>query len=62
LPCGQCIGPHADAGSRAGLLRALYLDWRDGITCRVLAGGDIALGECVEALLAPPERKIRLPG
>jgi MOSC domain-containing protein YiiM len=47
---------------RAGLLRALYPDWRGGITCRVVEGGAIAIGDCVEVLVSPPERKIRLPG
>ena len=46
----------------AGLKRALYPDWRGGITCRVLEPGQIALGDAVEVLHAPPERKIRLPG
>ena len=45
-----------------GLKRALYPDWRGGITCRVVEGGRIALGDAVEILQAPPERKIRLPG
>lgn len=45
-----------------GLKRALYPDWRGGITCRVVSGGPIALGDDVEVLHAPPERKIKLPG
>jgi MOSC domain-containing protein YiiM len=48
--------------ARAGLLRALYPDWRGGITCRVAEGGAIMLGDAVAVLLSPPERKIRLPG
>jgi MOSC domain-containing protein YiiM len=48
--------------ARPGLLRALYPEWRGGITCRVIEGGAIALGDEVEVLLSPPERKIRLPG
>jgi MOSC domain-containing protein YiiM len=48
--------------ARAGLMRALYSDWRGGITCRAIEGGAIALGDAVEVLLSPPERKIRLPG
>jgi MOSC domain-containing protein YiiM len=48
--------------ARAGLLRALYPDWRGGITCRVVEGGDVALGDAVDVLVAPPERKVRLPG
>jgi MOSC domain-containing protein YiiM len=48
--------------ARAGLKKALYPDWRGGITCRVSEGGRIALGDAVEVLVSPPERKIRLPG
>jgi MOSC domain-containing protein YiiM len=48
--------------ARAGLLRALYPDWRGGITCRVVEGGAIALGDAVDVRVSPPERKIRLPG
>jgi MOSC domain-containing protein YiiM len=47
---------------RPGLLRALSPDWRGGITCRVVEDGRIALGDSVEILVSPPERKIRLPG
>jgi MOSC domain-containing protein YiiM len=45
-----------------GLLSALAADWRGGVTCRVLAGGPIALGDAVEVLLRPPTRTARLPG
>jgi MOSC domain-containing protein YiiM len=48
--------------ARAGLKKALYPDWRGGITCRVSEGGRIALGDPVEVLVSPPERTIRLPG
>jgi MOSC domain-containing protein YiiM len=45
-----------------GLRRALAPDWRGGVTCRVLEGGDIALGDSVEVLreIIPP--KVHLPG
>ena len=48
--------------ARDGLMRALYPDWRGGVTCRVLEGGRVAIGDPVEVLLSPPERTIRLPG
>ena len=45
-----------------GLLKALYPDWRGGVTCRVLKGGKVTIDDPVEILLSPPERKIKLPG
>ncbi|WP_337660650.1 MOSC domain-containing protein [Anderseniella sp. Alg231-50] len=45
----------------AGLRKALHPDWRGGITCRVLEGGHVALGDTVEVLVSPPQRVIRLP-
>lgn len=44
-----------------GLRKALYPDWRGGMTCRVLQGGDISLRDAVEVLASPRERVIRLP-
>ena len=46
-----------------GLLKALAKDWRGGVTCRVVEGGEIALGDKVSLLSAPPEPPLRvLPG
>jgi MOSC domain-containing protein YiiM len=47
--------------AHAGLLKALFPDWRGGVTCRVLEGGVITLGDRVEILSAPAERLWRLP-
>ena len=48
--------------ARDGLMGAIYPDWRGGVTCRVLEGGRVAIGDPVEVLVSPPERTIRLPG
>jgi MOSC domain-containing protein YiiM len=48
--------------ARDGLMRALYPEWRGGVTCRVLEGGRVAIGDPVAVLVSPPERTIRLPG
>ena len=34
--------------AQPGLLKALTPDWRGGACCRVISGGDIALGDSVE--------------
>lgn len=47
---------------RTGLLRALAKDWRGGVTCRILAGGSIYLGEAVEVLVPACAVLPRLPG
>ncbi len=44
-----------------GLRKALHPDWRGGVTCRVLEGGQVTLGDLVEVLVSPPQRVIRLP-
>jgi MOSC domain-containing protein YiiM len=48
--------------ARAGLMQALYPDWRGGVTCKVIEGGRVALGDPIEVLASPPERKVVLPG
>ncbi len=44
-----------------GLLAALHPNWRGGVTCRVLAGGPVAIGDETRVLASPPERTITLP-
>lgn len=56
FPCGKMERAHA------GLLKALGPDWRGGVTCRVLTGGRIAVGDRTEVLRSPPEHTRRLPG
>ncbi len=46
----------------AGLRQALHPEWRGGVTCKVLEGGRIALGDAVTLVQSPPERQRRLPG
>jgi MOSC domain-containing protein YiiM len=48
--------------ARVGLLKALAMDWRGGVTCRVLSAGQVGLGDAVEVLVRPPEVAPRLPG
>ena len=46
----------------AGLWSALAKDWQGGVTCRVLEGGPIGLGDEVEVLAQRPLVVRRLPG
>lgn len=48
--------------ARAGLYKALYPEWRGGVTCMVLEGAHVALGHSVEIVQSPPERVRKLPG
>lgn len=56
VPCGRMDE------AQPGLLKALHPDWRGGVTCRVLAGGLLSLKDSVSVLVAPPERRVQLPG
>ncbi|MEL7128128.1 MAG: MOSC domain-containing protein [Pseudomonadota bacterium] len=46
----------------SGLLKALGPDWRGGVTCRVLTGGPLKLGDEINITYAPPETERNLPG
>lgn len=48
--------------ARSGLLAALARDGRGGVTCRVIEGGRIAIGDPVAVVLAVPHRQPKLPG
>lgn len=46
-----------------GLLRALAPDWRGGVTCKVLTGGGVSIGDQVHILRETAEKKkVLLPG
>jgi len=46
-----------------GLRLALSSDWRGGVICKVLTGGGISIGDHVQVLTQPSERKkVVLPG
>jgi MOSC domain-containing protein YiiM len=47
--------------ARPGLLKALYPEWRGGVTCRVLEGGHVEIGAPVDIVQSPPEQQRRLP-
>jgi MOSC domain-containing protein YiiM len=55
-PCARMDQAHA------GLRKALHPDWRGGVTCRVLEGGRVKIGDAVTIEHAPPERRVLLPG
>lgn len=48
--------------ARAGLRKALHPEWRGGVTCKVVEGARVAVGDDVVIVQSPPERQIRLPG
>ncbi|MEQ1648396.1 MAG: MOSC domain-containing protein [Hyphomicrobiaceae bacterium] len=58
---GQTYPCNRMESARQGLLSALAPDWRGGVTCRVVSGGPVALGDPAQILSTPPERTIRLP-
>jgi MOSC domain-containing protein YiiM len=44
------------------LRKALHPEWRGGVTCLVLEGGRVDVGESVEIIHSPPERQRKLSG
>ena len=48
--------------AQRGLIAALHPAWRGGVTCRVVEGGEVRIGDAVDVLVAPVERVMRLPG
>jgi MOSC domain-containing protein YiiM len=54
-PCQQM------ENAQAGLRKALSGDWRGGVCCRVISGGEIGIGDSVKTILDVPETIIRLP-
>lgn len=54
-PCQQMENAHT------GLRKALSGDWRGGVSCRVISGGNIKIGDSVKTILEFPETIIRLP-
>lgn len=45
-----------------GLRKALSPEWRGGVTCKVVAGGEARTGDAVSVTKAIRERKVLLPG
>jgi MOSC domain-containing protein YiiM len=58
-PTGPCARMEA---ARKGLLKALHPEWRGGVTCKVIEGGRVSIGDGVTVVSSPPERHIKLPG
>lgn len=55
VPCSRMDEAHP------GLLKALYPEWRGGVSCRIVTGGTVAVGDAVGIVRAPPERVRHLP-
>ncbi len=54
-PCQQM------ENAQTGLRKALSGNWRGGVCCRVICGGEIKIGDSVNTILDVPETIIRLP-
>jgi MOSC domain-containing protein YiiM len=59
---GQTNPCHRMEQARVGLLSALHRYWRGGVTCRVLVGGLVTIGDSTTVVSSPREHQIRLPG
>ena len=55
-PCSRMEAAHR------GLLRALAPEWRGGVTCKVVQGGRIELGNRVVIVSSPKPHRPKLPG
>lgn len=47
--------------AREGLRKALHPNWRGGVTCLVLEGGHVEIGDVIDIIQSPPERTRKLP-
>ncbi len=56
VPCRRMDEAHP------GLLKALYPNWRGGLTVQVTQGGVLRVGDPVSVVFAPASREVRLPG
>jgi MOSC domain-containing protein YiiM len=54
-PCQQM------ENAQAGLRKALSGEWRGGVSCRVVSGGEIRIGDNIKTIVEFPETIIRLP-
>jgi MOSC domain-containing protein YiiM len=54
-PCQQM------ENAQQGLRKALSGEWRGGVSCRVISGGEIKIADSVKTILDVPETNIRLP-
>jgi MOSC domain-containing protein YiiM len=45
-----------------GLRRALATNWRGGVTCKVLTGGSVQIGDRVSVIMHKVNRRAALPG
>ena len=55
-PCRRMEAVHP------GLMKALGPDWRGGVSCRVITGGHISLGDSVSIISSLTPHRPRLPG